>query len=72
MVASPVIVNQLVGEDACVSDAELAELEKWGSTPSMSEPMKLDAKKKIAAVKLTSSRHAIQSKYLKELKDCNE
>mmetsp|Transcript_29663 Transcript_29663/g.81538 ORF Transcript_29663/g.81538 Transcript_29663/m.81538 type:complete len:481 (+) Transcript_29663:54-1496(+) len=65
--ASHVIVNQLVTADAHLTDKEMAKIEKWANTPGMSESMKVVATKARNACRLTSSRRAIQTKYLTEL-----
>lgn len=67
--ASHVVVNQLVEEDACLDDKEMAKIEKWASSSGMTEAMKLVATKARNACKLTSSRRALQCRYLAELRD---
>jgi len=58
ILASHIIVNQLVKEDAHLSKEEMAKIEKWANTPGMSAAMKQVALKAKNACALTSSRHA--------------
>lgn len=73
IVTSHVVVNQLVKQDAILSEGELqlfkAVVEDDGSNQSKEmKSLKPILKRSLKASQLTSSRNAIQQKYLKDLK----
>lgn len=68
VVASHIVVNQLVSD--YMEDSELAQLEEYAGAKDGAEGAILE--KALASARLTSARRNIQSKYLKELKQCPE